>query len=343
MLSSQKYDAKFDYIKLFLSIMVLAIHCMIYPTILFPWLRIAVPLFFIISSYFLFSKLKHSDDKQQYQLLKKYFLRNFRLYSFWFVILLPITLYVRKDLYFSPNITTNIFHFLRSLFFDSTFIASWYITASVLGVFIIFLLSKKLSTPVLLVITTIAFCLVTIFSSYQTLLSRNPFVFKIIHWYTTLLGSPVFSFPAALFWLFIGKCFAEDKIKEKSTKFIVGLIIISAIGLYTEWSFVRIHFGSLNNDSYFMLAPLCIGLFMGIQKINPITSKYANNIRRMSTVIYVSHGSIRFAINKFFFVNSNFIIFLITFCCSIFLYLAMEFITQHTKNKTILSILKCAM
>ena len=49
-----KTDAKYDWIKLILSLCILAIHAKVYPMVLFPWLRLAVPLFFIISYYFSF-------------------------------------------------------------------------------------------------------------------------------------------------------------------------------------------------------------------------------------------------------------------------------------------------
>ena len=38
-------DSKYDYLKLGLSVLVVAIHADLYPLILYPWLRIAVPLF----------------------------------------------------------------------------------------------------------------------------------------------------------------------------------------------------------------------------------------------------------------------------------------------------------
>ena len=44
MLKSENYDI-FDLVKLILSIMIVAIHTSLFPTILYPWLRLAVPLF----------------------------------------------------------------------------------------------------------------------------------------------------------------------------------------------------------------------------------------------------------------------------------------------------------
>lgn len=88
----KKYDAKYDLIKFVLSLFVLAIHASVYPMGLFPWLRIAVPLFFMLSAYFVFSKLHSAPADQQKAILKNFVYRNLRLYLFWFVILLPLTL-----------------------------------------------------------------------------------------------------------------------------------------------------------------------------------------------------------------------------------------------------------
>ncbi len=40
--SVNTYDTRYDILKFFLSILVVAIHSGLYPSILYPWLRIAV-------------------------------------------------------------------------------------------------------------------------------------------------------------------------------------------------------------------------------------------------------------------------------------------------------------
>lgn len=53
----KKNDSRYDVLKLVLSLFVVAIHSDLFPPLLYPWLRVAVPLFFMMSSYFLFDKL----------------------------------------------------------------------------------------------------------------------------------------------------------------------------------------------------------------------------------------------------------------------------------------------
>ncbi len=57
----------------------------------FVIVRVAVPFFFIASSYFLFKKIKACPEKRG-EFVKKYCLRIFLLYVFWFVVSLPITI-----------------------------------------------------------------------------------------------------------------------------------------------------------------------------------------------------------------------------------------------------------
>ncbi len=293
-----KNDAKYDLIKYFLSWLVLAIHSALYPTVLYPWVRIAVPLFFIMSSYFVFSKLRDASREEQKVILKKFVVRNLQLYLCWFVILLPITLYVRKELYFSKGFFQNVLAFIKSVFFGSTFVASWFITATIFGVLIIYLLSKLLKKDgFVFLIALFAFCMVTLSSSYKNILA-DTVILAAINKYIDIFGGFVCSFPAALFWVFIGKLFAEQKIKFKSVPLLIILTVLSGMALFAEWKLVFSLDGCYKNDSYFMLAPLCVLLFIGIQKIKPCYWKHSVYFKRMSTIIYVAHASVLPIVSK---------------------------------------------
>ena len=63
-----KNNDTFDILKYILSFMIIAIHTGGgYARALYPWLRIAVPLFFMISAYLLFSKyVKQSFENKKY-------------------------------------------------------------------------------------------------------------------------------------------------------------------------------------------------------------------------------------------------------------------------------------
>ena len=296
--SAVHHDSKYDIVKFILSLLVLAIHSTLYPMVLYPWLRIAVPLFFMMSSYFLFSKLREASKDNPRAILRKFVVRNLQLYLCWFIILLPITIYLRKEMWFSDGLLESALTILKSILFGSTFVASWFIIATVIGVLIIYLLCKLLrNNYFVFFIALFVFCVVTLESSYKQVIA-DTFISAAINGYIDIFDGLVCSFPAALFWVFVGKLFAEQKIKIKSRSLLISLIICSCIALFVEWKFVMSLDGSYNNDSYFMLAPLCVLLFLGVEKIKPIYWKNSVCLKRASTIIYVAHGSLLPVVSK---------------------------------------------
>lgn len=294
--------------------MVLAIHSGLFPMVLYPWLRIAVPLFFIMSAKFVFSKLNNAPFEQHFSILKGFILRNLQLYLCWFIILLPLTLYVRRNVYFSNGFWLNILTIIRSTIFGSTFVASWFIMATIIGVLIIYSLNRLFQNNnfILFLISVSVFAIVSIASSYQFAIADTSLL-STINAYNYIFGNLVLSFPAAIFWTFIGKLFSEGKIKLKSTVFSIILTLISAVALYIEWKCIISLSSSYNNDSYFMLAPLCIFLFLCIEKIKPFHWIHSIRFKRMSTVIYVLHGSLEVAFSKVILILFGFSVPLLSF------------------------------
>lgn len=342
--SSRSNDSKYDIIKFFLSLMVLAIHSVLYPMILYPWLRIAVPIFFMISSKFIFSKLYNVSEATQATILNKFIIRNLRLYLCWFVILLPIIVYTRKDQYFSADFFTNALTILKSILFGSTFVASWFIMATITGVLIIYFLSKLLRKDFFVFLFSFfAFCIVTLASSYSCVIS-DTFISSAINSYTKIFDGLICSFPAALFWIFIGKLFTEHNMPLKSLSLWALLVLFSSIALFIEWKFVISLDGSHNNDSYFMLAPLCFLLFLGIENIQPIYWKNSFYFKRASTIIYVVHGSllsiVSKAISMFFNVRIPALSFILTLIGCIVIYVLLEITLKRCRNAHVCKILK---
>ena len=63
-MSAQKNYDIFDIVKFVLIIFIVSLHSGIVPDLLIPVVRTAVPLFFIISSYLLFSKKQNMTEIQ---------------------------------------------------------------------------------------------------------------------------------------------------------------------------------------------------------------------------------------------------------------------------------------
>ena len=283
----ENYDI-FDLVKYILSFFIVAIYTGLYPSILYPWLRIAVPLFFIISSYLLFSKINRGVENE-FLVIKKYISRQIKMYIFWFIVLLPFTIIVRKE-WFSNGIVLGLFNCLKNTLFSSTFIASWYITSSIWGVIILYKASKKMNPKILTILASIIYFICCLRSSYYLRIIQFESIEKIINTFEILFVNPVFSFPVAIFWMNIGKLFADKKIKIKNNNYYFG-IIISALLLYFEWIITIKNENNNDFDLYFMLAPFVIFCFIFILKHN-VNIKKAYTLRKISVITYPMHASI---------------------------------------------------
>lgn len=272
--------------------MIIAIHAGIFPNYLYPWLRIAVPLFFIISSYFLFLNIRPHPNNGG-EIAKNFIKRNFRLYLFWFLASLPFTVCNRRA-WWTGDVVLFVFTCLKQLVFSSTFTASWYIVASMWACFILckVKLSKKIAIPCLLVV----YLLCCISSSYWNVVPDG-FVKTSLNVYAFCLTDPVFSFPIALVWMYIGKLFAEEDLlklkREKSYVIAICSVAIFAIALYSEWKFVCLYNEVVSMDVMFFLLPLCICIFALLRNIEIYKrSKLVRYLNMESIISYPLHPSV---------------------------------------------------
>lgn len=288
---SLKGNALYDYLKFILAIMVVLIHNSA-PKFFYPWLRLAVPLFFIMTGYFLFGKISacngvFSDERKCVGAFVK---RNLTLYLFWFTVLLVPTLYF-KDFY-----SHNIFIFLRSLLFESTFMSSWYIMACILAAPLIYFLSRKLSNQVLFIISLFIYVVICLWSAHFYLFDNLPAIQNFANHYVEIFGVPYGSFPVAIFWIVCGKCFADGSFDRILTHLSPSrkaiLLVICAALLYLEWRVSCKFSNSVTSDCYFFLAPVSILIFRYISDIHIAPTSRSLYLRHSSTIIYALHGTV---------------------------------------------------
>lgn len=207
-----RYDS-IDLTKFVLAFMVVLIHINPFSAevnvVVMPVLRLAVPLFFIISAFFFFTKVsvgKGATESDVVQAVKRaisFTKRNLSLYFFWLAILIVPVISLRG--WFGHGILRGVFVLLQHFFFGSTFIASWYIMALNIAVWVVLILSVKLSSTQVVAITAPFFVVSCLMSNYyyapltQTHLDTLEFAF----WY------PYNSFWIGLFWVAVGKWISD--------------------------------------------------------------------------------------------------------------------------------------
>lgn len=289
--ADRKVNPVFDIAKFVMAIGVVFIHANFLPDILYPWLRMAVPMFFMISSYLLFTKLNGIKSKggNPASAVWRFTKRNLILYGFWFVVLSPLTFYLRN--YFAVGLIRGFLKLLKSFLFASTFVASWYIIATVIGTLVVVFLSRYINNKLLFAITLMLHICISIWSAHYPLVAGVDFINAFTTGYKSLFLTPWGSFPVSLFWIVCGKCFADGTIDLKKG-FSIAMLVLSAIGIYAEWLLSKTVTGIRNCDSLIFLAPLCIATFSIIKKINVKSEKNTVSLRKSSTIIYALHGSV---------------------------------------------------
>lgn len=293
----------FDVAKFVMSIAIVAIHTYLggYWTTsrLYPWLRLAVPIFFMITSYLFFRKYLVVGPEEKHARLRKFVVRNMQLYLFWLIVFLIPTLLMRD--YFKNGLLSGLGWFLNGLFFGSTFIGSWYITAAAIAIVFIALLYDRVPTKVLLGIGAACFIYATLASNYgnfmlptgrtiaETMGTRWPF------------GNSYNNFIIAIPWMLAGYLLAkhEDTINtfhDENRLALYSSLAACLILLYLECRFVRSRGLPYKTDSYFML-PLASGLLFVIIKHLRIRTEHAELLRNVSTITYCVHPTFAFHID----------------------------------------------
>lgn len=308
-----------DLVKYILSFFVVAIHSRLFPNYLYPWLRLAVPLFFIISAFLFYEKFKVTDEKEQWTLTKKYIKRYLLLYIFWFVLLLPATITGNLDL-FQYKWYIVIYKIISYTLFSSTFPASWFITGCIYGALAIYL-TRKFHPIFLIAISLVLYLFCASLSSY---FFAFPQLADFKYWYEFIFTEPQLSFPCAISWMLVGSLISRFNIKlNKITLAITIIFICGCLGLlYYEWSSIKKITGFGNKDIYFSLLPLCTAIFILLKDID-VKIRSARLLRKLSTIIYTSHGAIINGFNYLLLITKvsldDVYLCLITFVVTIFL------------------------
>lgn len=280
----RRYDI-FDLVKFVLSFFVVGIHTLgQYGQI--PILRIAVPLFFIISGYLFFSSHESQVSKKK---IKKFIHRNGQLYIFWFVASLPITIIKWAEEGLFKDLRGALTIFVRFLF-GSTWGGSWFVAALIVDVCLIWWIDTRSKGKWWFVFWGGIYIVCCVLSNYYKLLSEHSILIILAKLYPGVLYN---SFPAGLVWVWTGKIFAQNRTAVSFVKkqYWIGALVVSAVLFWGECYFVKKLESGVANDCFFMLLPLCISLF-GILVNIDINCKLACQLRKVSVIIYCSHTSV---------------------------------------------------
>lgn len=263
--------------------------------LVFSVLRIAVPFFFISSSFFLFKKInKCSSEKEKIKVVKNYCLRILKLYLFWLVLSLPYML--DKFLFNSGyDVLTGLGVFAIKIICFDAFGGAWYLGATIFSALFVYLLSKKVNNTSLVIFSLIFYIIAILDSTYFNLFSlKDNSIFMFFQANTPIYLS-VFN---GIMYFTIGKLFAEKE-KRIGTKKSLIMTILCFVLMYTELMLSN-YFGlNYATDCFFMLLPFSCFFFQFVINIKLKESKTYRFVRKSSTFIYLSHFLILYIFFRF--------------------------------------------
>ena len=278
-----------DHIRFIASLLIIAIHIyplatinenldFIFTRVLF---RIAVPIFLIITGFFIIPKSLENKST-----LIKYTKKILKIYLLCILIYLPINIYSN---YFKE---ISLITILKDILINGTFYHLWYFPALILGLWITYIIVKKLSKKQTITILIILYLIGLLGDSYYGIINKIEVfnnIYNILFNITSYTRNGLFYTPI---FLYIGYYFNTHKLKI-STKTNIILLIISLLLMLIEGTIL--HYNNLQKHSsmYILLIPTIIFLFnLLIPTINN-TNKF---LRTQSMLIYIIHPLIIIAV-----------------------------------------------
>lgn len=277
-----------DYFKVIAAFLVIAIHTsplssfssnadFIFTRII---ARIAVPFYLMVTGYFILPPYLFHKSKD-FRPLLRWIKKALSLYAAVIVIYLPVNFYAGQ---LKGAGISDIF---RLILFDGTFYHLWYLPASILGVLVLYLISRKLSFQAILFVSLLLYIFGLSGDSYYGLAASVPVLRGI---YDTLFQ--VFSYTRngifyAPIFLALGAwnsaaCWKRPVYQKAA---MAGLMLSFALML-TEGLLLH-HWEVQRHDSmYISLLPCMFFLF---QFILNIKKKPVKILRTLSTCIYLIH------------------------------------------------------
>ncbi|MBQ7296192.1 MAG: acyltransferase family protein [Clostridia bacterium] len=290
---STKHSA--DILKFIMSVFVVATHTSLFAPHLTPVVRLAVPVFFVLSGYFFFSKVNFLDNiKDKTAYLKKSVKHNLQLYAFWFIVLSPITFYIRD--YFSGSVIKGLLSLLHNFLLGSTFQASWYITALIFGLIFVFFMSQKYNNFTLIVIGILVYIPALLSSNYLFIAIADDRAKEIYTAFSDILLLPCRNVFVSVIYLVLGKILAE---KGQSTKTKDGLISLTCFVLLIV-EYLTLYFGKVqikNTDCFIMLPFAAYYLCRWVLSFN-IKCVCSSVLRKISTMSYCMHMAVYMIVVK---------------------------------------------
>lgn len=267
-----------DLLKFLMALMVVMIHVKpnthseLLTAFFNPLMGLAVPTFFLISSYLIFSKLQGGGG-----VLLRWAKRLAILYGVWLIIDAWFVIFRRE--YFELGLGEGLFTFAKDLLFGHTYPGSWFLSALLVGVIVVYFTTKFLHPYIMCIISLII-------AIYIRNIEILPDIWKVPYmWYAEHIREEVnLSFPSHLIWISIGQLFSISSHKINNAKaYLLPLSLVIFVLCFASF----LWFKTPLSIYVFVIATFLI-FFMVNLSYHPIYKR----IREISILMFLFHFSI---------------------------------------------------
>lgn len=256
--------------------------------------RVAVPLFFVFSGYFLYRKT--TPDSFSIVPTKKYLKRILEIYVIWSIIYCPLSfLGIIKH---SEGMIYGTFDYLRDMFLVSSYNHLWYLPALIFAVGLTSLLYKKLSPRCIFSIAFVCYIIGLLGDGYKQVvepLSGVPIIGTIILWYARIFTTTRNGLFFGFVFVAMGMLLANSQ-KRLSTDKSLIMFLLSMILMCLESIVIRHYFNLEEVDMLLFALPSALFGFLFVISIDLNDSAVYKTLRNLSSLIYYGHMWVNFVI-----------------------------------------------
>ena len=289
----KKKNGAIDITKFIMALFVIAIHVRPFEGNLNFYFvdcitRIADPLFFTISAFFLFDKIERS---KQEHCLRSYMLRVGKMYFLWIIILIPLI--IRQCYTMACGERRWLWLVVQGILFTGPYGAMWFLTALLLAIPLTYLFFIKLACPKIGLLVSFLLYFFNVLESEYTVFVQdidwlnkiNEALLKVFAWHANGLTY-------GFFFCALGAYIAQKKnnvgVLEKNSKYVAGATI-SWVLLIIEVNTIRYYGLGTSYGNMLSLAPLTYFSMICLLKTNIQYKPIYNTLRKMSTLMFLTH------------------------------------------------------
>lgn len=207
-------------------------------------------------------------------IIQRFTKRILILYGVWLLVEIPWIILNKP--YFTEPFFNGMFDFIKDLLFATTFPGSWFLSALVVGVWVVFLINRVVKEE-------IGFGLLLFVSLYVIYGGFSDGLRGPLEWYSQNVREEVYlSFPISLVWVSMGQLMAKykDKLMECSSPVMLGIVCIV------------LYLFNLMFPSYLWTYPIAFVLTWLALVVKLPERKYYRTMREASILVFLFHFTI---------------------------------------------------